>query len=69
MVAGALFLARAGIGHSPAGRAWLAALWLLPVPGWLIGGLEIAHYSAPALTLSVAACTLLALRHQGAAQG
>jgi hypothetical protein len=61
-VAGALFLARAGLGHSPAGRAWLAALWLLPVPGWLIGGLEIAHYAAPALSLSAAACTVLALR-------
>ena len=68
-VAGALFLARAGVGQSPAGRAWLAALWLLPVPGWLIGGLEIAHYTAPALTLSVACCTVLALRRQGAAHG
>jgi hypothetical protein len=67
-VAGALFLTRAGIGNSPAGRAWLTALWLLPVPGWLIGPLEIAHYAAPALTLSVAACTVLALRRQGAAQ-
>jgi hypothetical protein len=65
-VAGALFLARAGIGHSPVGRAWLAALWLLPVPGWLIGGLEIAHYTAPALTLSVAACTVLAIRRRDA---
>jgi len=68
-VAGALFLARAGIGRSPAGRAWLAAIWLLPVPGWLIGGLQIAHYAAPALTLSLAACTVLALRRQGTAQG
>ena len=67
-VAGALFLARAGIGHSPAGRAWLAALWLLPVPGWLIGGIEIAHYAAPVLALSVAACTVLALRRPNAAQ-
>ena len=66
-VAGALFLVRAGIGHSPAGRAWLAALWLLPVPGWLIGGLEIAHYTAPVLTLSAAACTVLALRRPDAA--
>jgi hypothetical protein len=68
-VMAALFLARAGIGHSVVGRAWLAALWLLPVPGWLIGPLEIAQYTAPALTLSVAFCTVLALRRQAAAQG
>lgn len=68
-VAGVLFLARAGIGRSPAGRAWLAAIWLLPVPGWLIGGLEIAHYAAPVLTLSVAACIVLALRRQSALTG
>lgn len=61
-VLGALFLARAGVGHKPAGRAWLAALWLLPVPGWLIGGLEIAQYTAPVLTLSVATCTALSLK-------
>ena len=60
-VLAALFLARAGIGHSPTGRVWLAALWLLPVPGWLIGGLEIAQYAAPALTLSLALCARLAL--------
>jgi hypothetical protein len=40
-----------------------ARRWLdLPVPGWLIGSLEIAEYAAPMLTLSVAACTALALR-------
>jgi len=68
-IVAAFFLARAGVGQSPAGRAWLAALWLLPLPGWLIGGLEIAHYAAPALTLSAASCTVLALRRAGAAQG
>lgn len=66
-VLGALFLARAGLGQTPAGRAWLAALWLLPVPGWLIGGLDIADYAAPVLTLSVAACTALSLRMPSAA--
>lgn len=60
-VLAALFLARAGIGRSPRGRLWLAALWLLPVPGWLIGELQIAFYAAPALTLSLALCLKLGL--------
>ena len=67
-IVAAFFLARAGVGQSPAGRTWLATLWLLPLPGWLIGGIEIAHYTAPVITLSVAACTVLALRRHGAAQ-
>ena len=66
-VVAALFLARAGVGAHAGGRAWLAALWLLPVPGWLIPGLEIAHYAAPVLTLSAAAATGLALRQKAAA--
>ena len=66
-VLGALFLARAGLGQTAAGRAWLTALWLLPVPGWLAAGFDIADYAAPVLTLSVAACTALSLRMHAAA--
>ena len=58
----ALFMLRAGIGMTPAGRAWLFALWLLPVPGRLIPGLEVAYYAAPVIAASLALCTLIALR-------
>lgn len=61
-VLAALFLARAGLGGSVPGRIGLAILWLLPVPGWLIGGLEIAQYAAPVLTLALALTTAAALR-------
>jgi hypothetical protein len=61
-VLAALFLAREGIGDSAAGCLWLLVLWLLPVPGWLFGGLEIADYAAPVLTLSLLLCAVLALR-------
>jgi hypothetical protein len=65
-VLAALFLARAGIGDTLLGRFGLAALWLLPVPGWLIGGLEIAQYAAPVLTLALVLTTLAALRERPA---
>ena len=61
-VVAALFLARAGVGTSAPGRAWLMALWLLQVPSWLIGRLEIAHYAAPVLTAALALCLLRARR-------
>jgi hypothetical protein len=66
-LAAALFLARAGVGTTLPGRLWLAVLWALPLPGWLIGGLEIAQYAAPVLTLSVGACLLLARLQRPAA--
>ncbi len=31
----------------------LAPVWLLPVPGWLIGGLDIADYAAPLLAVAL----------------
>lgn len=66
-VVAALFLARVGVGTSAPGRAWLMALWFLPVPGWLIGRLEIAQYAAPVLTAALALCLLRARRGAGAA--
>jgi hypothetical protein len=61
-VLAALFLARAGVGDSLLGRVWLFVLWALPVPGWLIGGLEIAQYAAPVLSASLLLCAIGALR-------
>ena len=58
----ALFLARAGIGRTLAGRAWLAALWLLLVPAWFSGFLEVSHYVAPFATASLVYCAWIALR-------
>ncbi len=58
----ALFMLRAGTGMTPAGRAWLFALWMLPVPGRLVPGLEVGYYAAPVIAASLALCTLIALR-------
>lgn len=62
VVAGALFLARAGIGRSASGRAVLMILWLAPVPILLIPGLEIAYYAAPVLTLCLFSGLVIATR-------
>lgn len=61
-VVAAFFLARAGIGRNAAGRVWLMTLWLLPVPGRLIGGLELAQYATPVITISLALCAWIAIR-------
>ena len=59
-VIAALFLLRAGSANTIAGRLWMGLLWMLPVPGWQIVGLEIAHYAVPVLTLALGYVTLLA---------
>jgi hypothetical protein len=57
-----LFLARAGAASTPAGCAWLALLWILPVPGRFLPGLEVSHYAAPILGASLLVCVAMALR-------
>lgn len=57
----AYFLARAGVGQSVAGRLWLAVLWLLPVPGRLMIGIDPVLYAPPILGLSLCVCAWLAL--------
>jgi hypothetical protein len=32
---------------------WLLPLWALPLPAWLIGGVEMAQYAAPVLTVGL----------------
>ena len=66
-VVAALFLARSHIGGRRAGLAWLAVLWALPLPGWIVPGLEIAAYAAPVLAASLAATVHLALRRRAVA--
>ena len=58
----ALFLLRAGIGTTPAGRAWLFALWVMPAVGELTPGLYIADFAAPIIGASLVACAVIALR-------
>lgn len=58
-IGGTALLARAGIGQTPWGLAWLAAIWASPLPGWWIPGIEIADYMAVFLTLSLGLCVLL----------
>jgi hypothetical protein len=58
----ALFMLRAGIGETPAGRAWLATLWLMPAIGQLTPGLYIAQFAAPIISASLLACAVIALR-------
>lgn len=63
-----LFLARAGAARTAPGRAWLALLWLLPLPHRIFTDLIVAQYAAPVIALSLAICMAMALRRVPAQQ-
>jgi hypothetical protein len=60
----ALFMLRAGIGGTPAGRAWLVTLWVMPVIGQLIPGL---YHAAPIIGVSLLLCAVIAFRRASSA--